>query len=170
VTFDWEPFELRPDAPEAGWQVPPHIRAKMASPDNPLRLRARALGITMVERTWVPSSRRAHECAEYARGAGKLAPFHAAVLAGYWTEGKDIHDWDVLAAAATVAGLDAAAMRAAVEAGELRAVVDQRVAAAHSLGIHAVPTFVIAERLMVEGAQTAEVFAAALKQLGVAPR
>jgi predicted DsbA family dithiol-disulfide isomerase len=142
----------------------------MSAPDNPLKARARSLGIKMVERAHVPSSRRAHECTEFARSAGKLAPFHAAVLAAYWSEGKDLHDWDVLAAAATAAGLDAAAMRAAVEAGALRAAVDQRVAAAHDLGVHAVPTFVIADRLMVEGAQTAEAFAAALAQLGVKPR
>lgn len=164
--FEWEPFELRPDAPETGWPIPEHLRARMSAPDNPLRLRAQQLGIALVERTWVPSSRRAHECTEHARAAGKLEPFHAEVLRAYWSEGKDLHDWDVLAAAAATAGLDSAAMRAEVEAGVFRDAVTARVAAAHELGIHAVPTFVVANRFAIQGAQTADVFERALARVG----
>jgi predicted DsbA family dithiol-disulfide isomerase len=142
----------------------------MAAPDNPLTARARALGITLVEREWVPSSRRAHECTEFARAGGRLQPFHAAVLEAYWSQGKDIHDWAVLEAAAGRAGVDATAMRAAVEAGALRAAVDERVEAAHQLGIHAVPTFILADRLAVQGAQTLDVFRRAMQQLGIPPR
>ena len=170
VVLDWQPFELRPDAPDEGWAVPAHIRAKMAAPDNPLRARARRLGLTLVEREWIPSSRRAHECTEMARAAGRLEPFHAALLRAYWSEGKDLHDWAVLEAAAASAGVDAAAMRAAVEAGTWRRAVDERVASAHAAGIHAVPTFVLDDRLVVQGAQTLEVFRRALGQLGIEPR
>ncbi len=170
VVLDWQPFELRPDAPEEGWAIPAHIRARMAAPDNPLRRRAAELGLTLAEREWIPSSRRAHECTELARAERRLEPFHAAVLQAYWSEGKDIHDWAVLEAAATSAGLDAAAMRAAVEAGRFAAAVDERVGAAHERGIHAVPTFVVDDRLVIQGAQTLPVFQQALAQLGVAPR
>ena len=142
----------------------------MAAPDNPLRARAAALGLTLVEREHIPSPRRAHECTEYARAEGRLEPFHAAVLASYWSRGEDLHDWAVLGAAAAQAGLDAAAMRAAVEAGTFRSAVDERVEAAHAAGIHAVPTFVLADRLVVQGAQTLEVFRGAMARLGIAPR
>jgi predicted DsbA family dithiol-disulfide isomerase len=94
-----------------------------------------------------------------------MAPFHAALLAAYWSEGQDLHDWGVLDAAAAKAGVDSAEMRAAVEAGQLRAAVDDRVEAAHELGIHAVPTFLIAGRLIVQGAQTGEVFRRAFARL-----
>jgi predicted DsbA family dithiol-disulfide isomerase len=141
----------------------------MAAPDNPLKLRAAELGITLVERDWIPSSRRAHECTEFARAAGRLEPFHAAVLQAYWSEGKDLHDWEVLEAAAARAGLDAAAMRAAVDAGTLRRAVDERVEAAHAQNIHAVPTFVVDDRLVVQGAQTLEVFRGAMTRLGIKP-
>jgi len=167
--LDWQPFELRPDAPETGWELPAHIRARKRSPNNPLAQRARELGIELVERDVIPSSRRAHECTEYARRAGKLQPFQAEVLRGYWSEGRDIHDWDVLAAAATTAGLDPAAMRAAVEAGAFKQAVDERVEAAHELGIHAVPTFVIADQFAVQGAQSVAVFEQVLARLGIQP-
>ena len=150
--------------------MPAHIRARMSAPDNPLKLRARQLGIELVEREWVPSSRRAHECTEHARAQGKLEPFHAAVLRAYWSEGKDLHAWDVLEDAARQAGLDPAAMRAEVEAGARRDEVDRRVAAAHELGIHAVPTFVIADRLAIQGAQPLEVFERAMQRVGATPR
>jgi predicted DsbA family dithiol-disulfide isomerase len=149
---------LRPDAPETGWALPEHIRANVGRADNPLQLRARRLGITLAERTWIPSSRRAHECTEHARKHGKLEPFSAAVLRAYWNDGRDLHEWDVLQAAAREAGVDAGAMRAEVETGALRAEVDRRLEAAHELGIHAVPTFAIANRYAIQGAQTAEVF------------
>ncbi len=142
----------------------------MSAPDNPLKLRAAELGLTLVERAWIPSSRRAHECTEYARGQGKLAPFHAAVLRAYWSEGRDLHDWTVLEEAATTAGLDPAAMRAAVEAGTFARAVDERVEAAHDRGIHAVPTFVIDDRLAVQGAQSLDVFRRAMQRLGIPPR
>lgn len=149
--------------------MPEYVRARLGSPDNPLTKRARELGITLVEREWVPSSRRAHECTEFARVHGKLEPFHAAILKAYWSDGADIHDWAVLEAAATGAGLDSAAMRAAVDAGDYRQAVDDRVEGAHELGIHAVPTFVIAERFALQGAQPLEVFEKVMARLGVRP-
>jgi predicted DsbA family dithiol-disulfide isomerase len=170
VTLDWQPFELRPGAPETGWAVPPHIRARMGAADNPLTMRAKALGITLVEREWVPSSRRAHECTEYARANGKLEPFHAAILRAYWSEASDIHAWDVLHAAAREAALDPQAMQEAVLAGAFVEAVDERVTEAHDMGIHAVPTFVIAERYAVQGAQTLEVFERVMAQIGVPPK
>jgi predicted DsbA family dithiol-disulfide isomerase len=146
------------------------MRARMASPNNPLKARARELGLTMVERERIPSPRRAHECTEYARTQGRLEPFHAALLRAYWSDGKDLHDWNVLADAAARAGLDASDMRSEVESGALRDAVDERVRAAHGLGVHAVPTFLIADRIIVQGAQTLDVFRRAMQQLGIAPR
>jgi len=118
-----------------------------------------------VQRDVIPSSRRAHECTEFARTQGKLEPFHAAVLRMYLSEGKDIHAWDVLEAAATEAGIDPAAMHAQVEAGVFKAAVDERVAAAHEVGIHAVPTFVFGDKFVVQGAQTVDVLESVLARL-----
>ena len=170
VELDWQPFELRPGAPESGWAIPEHIRSKMSDPNNPLKLRARKLGITLHEREWIPSSRRAHECTEFARKNGKLEAFHAEVLTAYWIDAKDIHEWTVLQDCAGRAGLDPAAMKAGVEAGTFKPEVDARVDAARAQGVHAVPTFIIADKYAVQGAQEYSVFRDALEKLGVAPR
>ena len=118
MKLEWEPFFLRPEAPESGWELPPHIKAKMNSPANPLQARANALGITLKEREHVPNSRRAHEATEFAREQGKLDPFHASVLRRYWSEGADISKIEVLREAAVEAGLDADAMQAALDEGK----------------------------------------------------
>ena len=170
VELDWQPFELRPDAPESGWAIPEYIRAKMSDPDNPLKLRAKRLGITLHEREWIPSSRRAHECTEFARKHGQLEPFHAAVLTAYWSDGKDIHDWAVLQDCATQAGLDPTQLKAQVEQGAFKSEVDQRVEAARAQGIHAVPTFILGDKYAVQGAQEYGVFQSAMEKLGVSPR
>lgn len=150
--------------------MPEYVRARMGAPDNPLKLRAKALGIQLVERERVPSSRRAHECTEFARAEGKLEPFHAAVLRAYWSEGKDLHEWSVLEAAAIEAGLDAAAMRSAVEAGQWKQAVDERVAEAREMGIDAVPTFLFGDRFAVQGAQTLDVLERVMQRLGATQR
>lgn len=165
LDVEWFPFELRPDAPEDGWDLPPHIKAMKSRPDNPLQARAQELGVTLVERDRIPSSRRAHECTEFARANGKLAPFHAAVLKAYWTEGKDLHAWTVLEDIARGVELDAAQMREQVSSGNFKATVDGHVAAAHSIGVHAVPTFLFAEAFIVQGAQTLDVLEKVIARL-----
>jgi predicted DsbA family dithiol-disulfide isomerase len=175
VTLDWQPFELRPGAPEDGWAIPEYIRAKMGDPNNPLKLRAKQLGVTLHEREWIPSSRRAHECTEFARVHGKLEEFHAGVLTAYWTEGKDLHDWDVLRDCARKAGLDDAAMQAEVDAGKFKGEVDRRVGQARAQGVNAVPTFILRQaqdgrEFAIQGAQEYGVFQQAMERLGVAPK
>ena len=75
-----------------------------------------------------------------------------------------------LEAAATAVGLVAATMRAQVEASQWKTAVDERVAAAHEIGIHAVPTFLFDERLAVQGAQPLDVFERVMQRLGATPR
>lgn len=166
LRLDWRPFLLRPDAAEEGWPLPEAIRARMSSPDNPLTARARALGLTLVERAHIPNSRRAHECTEFARAHGRLDAFHAQVLERYWSKGDDLHEWPVLEAAAVAAGLDAAAMRREVAAGQWREVTQAALDEATDVGVQAVPTFLVADRFVIQGAQSADVFRQAFARLG----
>jgi predicted DsbA family dithiol-disulfide isomerase len=170
VQLDWRPFFLRPDTPPEGMPVPDYVRARRKDPRNPLKRRAEALGLTMVERDTVPSTRRAHEAAELARAQGKLAPMHAALLRRYWSEGQDLHQMDVLRAAAQESGLDPDELQAALEAGTYREAVEQSVREAQELGIDAVPTFVFDDRFAVQGAQEQPIFELAMQRLGALPR
>lgn len=170
VQVDWRPFFLRPETPPEGLPLPAYVRERMKDPDNPLKRRAAAAGLKMVEREVIPSTRRAHQAAEYAREQGKLEPFNAAILRRYWSEGQDLWQWDTLRGAAQEAGLDADAVQRAVEEGRYRQAVEDSVRQAHELGINAVPTFILGDKFGLQGAQDYPVFQQAMQRLGAKPR
>jgi predicted DsbA family dithiol-disulfide isomerase len=170
VQVDWRPFFLRPETPPEGLPLPAYVRERMKDPNNPLKLRARAAGLTMVEREVIPSTRRAHEAAEFARAHGQLEPFHAALLRRYWSEGQDLWQWETLRGAAQESGLDPDALQAALEAGQYRQVVEDAVREAQELGVSAVPTFVLGDRFAIQGAHEYPSFRRAMEQLGAKPR
>jgi predicted DsbA family dithiol-disulfide isomerase len=142
----------------------------MKDPNDPLKKRAEREGLTMVRRERIPSTRRAHEAAEYARSVGKLEPMHAELLKAYWTEGKDLYSFDVLREAAVNAGVDPDEMQREIEKGTFKAIVEDAVRDAHDLGIHAVPTFIFDDQFAVQGAQEFPIFRMAMQRLGAQPR
>src|SRR5262249_31080482 len=135
-----------------------------------LRRRAAREGLVMVRRDVIPSTRRAHEAAEYARAKGKVNQMHAALLRRYWSEGQDLYAMDTLRGPAAEVGLDPDELERAIETGAFRPVVEGYIRAAHEMGIGAVPTFIFDERLAVEGAQELPVFCQAMARLGVEPK
>jgi predicted DsbA family dithiol-disulfide isomerase len=139
----------------------------MATPDNPLTARARQLGLSMVtSREVIPSTRRAHQAAEWARQQGRFDAFHRAVLTRYWERGEDLHALSMLRAAAADAGLDGEALERELASGRWVAPLDAALASAHELGVTAVPTFILNDRLVIQGAQERRTFELALEQLG----
>jgi predicted DsbA family dithiol-disulfide isomerase len=162
---DWRPYLLRPEAPEEGWELPERIKQFIADPNNPLSARAAKLGVTIKHRMHVPNSRRAHECTEYARSKGKIDALHHHLIERYWSHGDDLHDWAVLENAAVVAGLDPKEMRAQVEAGQWKQAMEDGIAAAQELGVSAVPTFIVGNKFVIQGAQDARVFRQAFERL-----
>jgi predicted DsbA family dithiol-disulfide isomerase len=150
--------------------LPAYVRERQRDPDNPLKARAQALGLNMIERQWLPSTRRAHEAAEFARERGRLEPLHGALLRRYWTACEDLHAMGTLRAAATDAGLDPDELQRAIEAKRYAPVVDGALAEARAIGVRAVPLFVLRDELAIEGAQDLRVFRAAMQELGVEPK
>ena len=169
LEVDWRPFFLRPDTPPEGRPLPAHVRERMKDPNEPLKKRAEREGLTIVRSEIVPSTRRAHEAAEFARTHGALGPMHAALLRRYWTEGQDLFAMETLRGAAEEARLDPDELQRAIEAGTHRAAVEAAVREADELGIHAVPTFIFDGRLAVQGAQELPVFRSAMERLGATP-
>jgi predicted DsbA family dithiol-disulfide isomerase len=162
---------LRPETPDEGLPLPERIRTYMADPNNPLSTRARQMGLTMVtNRDVIPSTRRAHQAAEWARSQGRFDPFHHALLERYWVRGENLHDFAVLRAAAADAGLDGAVLEHEVASGRWRAPMEAGLAAAQEVGVTAVPTFIIGNRFVVQGAQDGRVFAQAFERLGFSPK
>lgn len=169
--MDWQPFFLRPETPPEGMSLPSHVLERMRDPNHPLKRRADAAGLKMAEgRTWMPSTRRAHEAAEFARDHGKLDALHAILMRRYFGEKQDLYAWDVLRGAAVEAGLDPDEMQRSIEEGRYGDRVQQGVAQARALGVQSVPTFLIADRLAIQGAEEYATFEEAMRRLGVKPR
>ncbi len=126
---------------------------------------AHAAGMTMVHPDYIPNSRRALEATEYARDQGKDQEFHHIVFQQYFAQGQDIHDWQVLRAAASEVGLDGEAMEQAVERGDYHERLNQEIAVAQAIGVTAVPTYVIDDQYGVVGAQPYEVFQQVLARI-----
>jgi predicted DsbA family dithiol-disulfide isomerase len=166
MRLDWQPFFLRPETPPQGMPVPDYVKEKRKDPNNPLKARANKLGLVMVESDVMPSTRRAHEAAEFGRSHGKLEEIHAALLTRYWSRGEDLYQLETLRGAATDAGLDPGELQEAIESGQFTPAVETAVKEAGNLGIRAVPTFLVDYKYVVEGAQEAAIFRQALKRIG----
>jgi len=146
------------------------VQKRWKDPNDPLKKRAAALGLKMIPREIIPSTRRAHEAAEFAREQGRLDPMHAALLRRYWSEGQDLWSLETLRGAAAEAGLDPDALQKAIEEGRYRLAVEEALREAQEMGIHAVPTFVFDDQFALQGAQEYPVFKLAMDRLGAKPR
>jgi predicted DsbA family dithiol-disulfide isomerase len=163
---EWLPFDLHPEYPPEG--IP---RAELVRrygdhfTDSVRRMNEEAGLVYNPHPERVPNSRRALELAEWARARGSYDELHERIMDAYWSEGRDITGWDVLAPVVAEAGLDADEARAEVDAGAFRAPVDASTRVAQEHGIAAVPAFVLDGRLLVSGAQPHDVFRAALAKV-----
>ncbi len=106
---------------------------------------------------------RALRLTEHARSQELHEPFHDRLMDAYWAEAQNIGDPDVLRALAAEVGLDGADEVLAGDAfrDDIRRSTEQ----AHSIGISAVPAFLLDRKLIVLGAHPRETFEQAFAQL-----
>ena len=167
VRIEWLPFDLHPEYPPEGIAREDLMRRYPASMHEAVRgMHEDARMPYNPNPDRVPNTRRALELIEWARGRGAHEALHQRVMDAYWTEGRDITGWDVLAECVADVGLDPDEARAEVDAGAFRDPVTALTQAAQRLGISGVPAFVFDGRLLVSGAQPHEVLEKALEQVG----
>jgi predicted DsbA family dithiol-disulfide isomerase len=84
----------------------------------------------------------------------------------YWSEATNIGDADELRGLARDVGLDPGDVeRVIADPSAYLELVEESTAQAQSIGIHAIPAFLLDRRLIVLGAQPLEVFRQAFDQL-----
>ena len=167
-------FELDPDVPPEGVDRDAYMSgrydpATVRAMGERLQQIARSEGLQMADPATLsirPSTFAAHRLmtAALQAGPGTQQRLGDALFTAYWSRGENVGDHAVLVAAAQEAGLgrDTAAELLAGDqfASEVRAEERQ----ASLLGIHAVPTFVFADRFSVSGAQDPAMLAQAARQ------
>jgi predicted DsbA family dithiol-disulfide isomerase len=84
---------------------------------------------------------------------------------GYWSEGKDLGDDEVLLDLVEEAGLDRGEAAATIAEGRYADRVAASTQEANRIGINAIPAFVLDRRLLVLGAQPEGAFERAVEQL-----
>jgi predicted DsbA family dithiol-disulfide isomerase len=171
LAIEWVPFELHPEIPPEGRPrdqvLPEAYRARV---DEGLNRMAEQAGLSLRRHERLINSRPALQAAEFAREQGRFDPMHRALFAAYWAGGRDISDLSVLTDLAGEIGLDAAAMREAVQSDRFGDYLDARRAEAEELMIDGIPAHVIADRYLVMGAQPYDLFERVMSKAGVKRR
>ena len=174
VKLHFEPFELNPDMPPEGAETVAYLMRKYGRTPEQVReaqarIRARgaAVGFAFGERKHVWNTFDAHRMLHWAGLEGRGLDLKRALLRAYHGEGRNPGAADVLVELAGAVGLDASRARAIVGGDEFAAEVRERERYWRQRGIAAVPTVVVDDTHLIEGAQPPEAFEQALRQVAL---
>jgi predicted DsbA family dithiol-disulfide isomerase len=164
----WLPFDLHPEYPPEGIPLAElHRRYGLETGErDPLRDRFAAAGLAYDRPEIVPNTKVPLRMTELARERGLHHPFHNRLMDAYWSEATNIGKPDELRRLAAEVGLEAADVeRVIAHPSAYLDVVEGSTREAFSIGINAVPAFLLDRRLIVLGAQPLEIFRSAFAQL-----
>jgi predicted DsbA family dithiol-disulfide isomerase len=169
----WRPFELNPDIPPEGVDRAAYLAVRIGTPERvaaaqvELKRQGEGSGIEfrfdLIER--VPNTRRSHLLIAHAARSGCQAAVKERIMRGYFEEGCDIGDVEVLVRLGVEAGLAEHESRSSLvlRVGQDGVIAAERHAAV--LGITGVPTFVFDGQYTVSGAQEVGTLAQILDQV-----
>lgn len=162
----WLPFQLNPGIPDEGMPRAEYRKQKFGSIERGRQLDARvasegsgegiAFAFDRIERT--PNTRAAHQLIELAQSQAKATGVVDALFRAYFEEAKNIGDPAVLEDIARANGVSGWPGHANATS------VAQKEEGVRSLGISAVPTFILDRKLGVSGAHPPEALADAIRQ------
>jgi predicted DsbA family dithiol-disulfide isomerase len=113
----------------------------------------------------VPNSLKALQVTELARDRELHEQVHTRLMDAYWSEAANIGDEDVLLALAEETGLDRAEAAEVLADGRYLPRISESTKEANSIGITAIPSFVLDNRMLLVGAYPYEVFEQAFARI-----
>lgn len=157
----WHPFQLNPDMPAGGMDRRLYLESKFggkaaaARAYAPVVDHAQRAGLTINFDAMrvTPNTLDAHRLIYWAGIEGRQTAIVDLLFAAYFREGRDIGNAEVLADIADSAGMDAALIARLLASDADRADITAREAHSRTMGISAVPTFIVAGKHAVPGAQ-----------------
>ncbi|MGP6088355.1 DsbA family oxidoreductase [Antarctobacter jejuensis] len=169
----WLPFMLNPEMPAEGMDRRAYLEGKFGGKAGavqaylPVEEHAKKAGLDMrldqIKRT--PSTIDAHRLIHWAGIEGQQTPVVSGLFRAYFTEGRDIGDHEVLADVADMSGMDASVVLRLLSSDEDRREIVERDAAGRGMGITSVPTFIVAGKHAVPGAQPPELWTRVIEEL-----
>ena len=173
VEVNWRPFFLNPWVPREGISRDDYLTTKFGSVDAYKGIAGRVVvaageeGLTyrpdLVKRQ--PNTIDCHRLIHWANAQGKAAEMKQRLMELYFRDGGDLTQVDVLVQAAADVGLDADDVRRRLATDEDVALISDWAQEASDKGISGVPTFVLAQKYAISGAQAAELLARAIRQV-----
>jgi predicted DsbA family dithiol-disulfide isomerase len=152
IQVHWTAFPLHPETPEDGFTLEELFAGRSVNIEKILaRLKqvADELNLPLGERKKTYNSRLSQELAKWAESQDKGDPFHEAVFRAYFVDGKNIGKVDELVALVGSIGLSGKEAKSVLELRTFKEAVDSDWLRSRVLGITAVPTFLVGDRVTV---------------------
>lgn len=169
----WLPFMLNPAMPQEGMDRREYLEGKFGGQEGavksylPVEEHAKKAGLTInldrIART--PSTIDAQRLIHWAGIEGRQTPVVSALFRAYFVDGRDIGDRETLADIADSMGMDAALVMRLMNSDSDRKEIVEQDATARGMGVTSVPTFVVAQKHAVPGAQPPELWAKVIEEL-----
>ncbi|GGS01999.1 DSBA oxidoreductase [Micromonospora fulviviridis] len=172
VTVRFRPFQLDPTPVTEPKPLIEALGAKFGGRDKAEGMAAhvtqvaKGAGIDMrFDRAVAANTFEAHRLVRFATERGRAAELVERLYRAHFQDGIDVGSTDALVKLAAEVGLDETEARDYLESNLGRREVAADLSAAHQLGVSSVPTFVLAGKYAVTGAQEPETLLAALHEV-----
>lgn len=161
----WFPFQLNPDMPEDGMPIDEYLATRFGDPEKLKPGLAELTAAGAAEDidfrfdliSQVPNTLNAHRLMNFAEMKNADTSYLAErIMSGFFSQGLDISDPDVLAVLGSEVGLGSMEVLAALEDEKSKDVVLAQEAQVRQSGVTGVPDFLVNKRLFVVGAQRTE--------------
>jgi len=169
----WRPFQLNPTMPPGGMERQAYLNWKFGGAEAAARIygaieaMAAESGVEVdfsaIKRT--PNTIDAHRLIRWARPNGLQSALKQELLERYFQRGEDIGDHAILADAAEAVGMERDVVERLLEGETDRAEVIAEDQEARAMGVGGVPTFILAGRYVLTGAQETDVWLRVMKEL-----
>lgn len=172
VTVRYRPFQLDPTPVAEPRPLLDALGDKFGGRDKADQMAAHVSGIAAgvgldlrFDRAVAANTFDAHRLVRFAAERGRAAEMVERLYRAHFSDGLDVGSIDALVALAAEVGLDESEARGYLESNLGRREVAAELSAAHQLGVSSVPTFVLAGKYAVTGAQEPETLLAALREV-----
>ena len=172
IDIRWQPVELHPDMPLEGADRESYLGERFGSPEklNEATHAIQQVGIeagiqfNFSEKDRIPNTKLAHQFVLAAAKPNLATPFVLALFHAYFSDGKDIGNKSILEEVALSIGMKTSDIEYALSK-EAKTLTQKKLQHLRSLEINSVPTYVINDKYMVQGAHDPESFLKVLNDI-----
>lgn len=163
---EWHPFQLNPDMPKGGMDRRAYLEGKFGGKEQAVKVygqidqhaRDNGMELNLGAITRTPNTIDAHRLIHWGGIEEKQNAIVNGLFKAYFKEGRDIEDHEVLADIADAANMDAAIVQRLLATDEDVSGIREKDASFREMGVSSVPTFIVAGKHAVPGAQQPEMW------------